>query len=191
MNNLSKSEITGIILAGGKSRRMGTDKGLLLYNGKPMIQYSIDLLSSFCERIVISTSNPAYNVFGLETIPDLVPQLGPMGGLYSCLKASKTSVNLCLPCDIPQMNLSVLNQLVEKSDIISCIVACTPYPEPLVAIYPLTVISVIEQLINTGNYKMADIFNLTPVKYIPLEEFHGENIEKYFTNMNTPTDLTE
>lgn len=191
MNLISKSEITGIILAGGKSRRMGSDKGLIPYNGKPMIQYSIDLLSAFCDRIVISTSNTAYNVFGLETIPDLMPHLGPMGGLYSCLKVSITPLNICLPCDIPQMDLSVLNHLVEKSDGTSCIVACTPHPEPLVSVYPLTVLSVIEQLIKSGNYKMTDIYNLTPAKYIPLEEFPGDNVERCFANMNAPTDLIE
>jgi molybdopterin-guanine dinucleotide biosynthesis protein A len=62
--------ITGIILAGGKSLRMGTDKGLVIFRDKPLVQYSIDLLGQFCDRILISSNNKAYSVFGYEIVPD-------------------------------------------------------------------------------------------------------------------------
>lgn len=185
------NDITGFILAGGKSRRMGSDKGLLNYNGRPMVQYSIDLLSEFCSRIIISTSNPAYNVFGLETIPDILPDIGPMGGIYSCLKASKTSMNICLPCDIPQMDRSILEYIINYADGSSCIVPCTPFPEPLVAIYPTTVIPIMEQLIHEGKYKMTGIFNIAPVKYLKAEEFPGKDAVRYFRNLNSPIDMKD
>lgn len=185
----SDKEVTGIILAGGKSRRMGQDKGLIPYQGKSMVSYSIDLLSLFCNRILISTSNPAYKEFGIETVPDLHAELGPMGGLFSCLKVSETTLNICLPCDIPEMKPSVLQYLLQVSDGSSCIVPCTPLPEPLVSVYPATVLPVIGQLMNEGRYKMTDIFKHFPVKFIPMHEFQEENVKKLFSNINSPVDL--
>ncbi|HPG34509.1 MAG TPA: molybdenum cofactor guanylyltransferase, partial [Lentimicrobium sp.] len=77
---INKSQITGIVLAGGKSTRMGTDKGLMIFQGKPLVMYSIDLLSMFCGRILISSNNPEYAKFGYEIIADELPGAGPMAG---------------------------------------------------------------------------------------------------------------
>lgn len=183
-------EITGIILAGGKSRRMGVDKGLMPYKGKPMITYSIGLLEQFCSRILISTSNSAYEVFGYPTFADIYAGKGPMGGLYSCIKESTSEINICLPCDLPQMKSDILEYMLQISDGTRCIIPLTPYPEPLVAIYPSLVLPVMHQLITNGNYKMTQIFENFPVHYVPLEEFTGDNNLICFSNFNTPSDLS-
>lgn len=183
------NEITGIILAGGKSLRMGEDKGLILYNGRPMITYSIDLLKQFCSRILISTANPAYQVFGYRTIPDTFAGIGPLGGLYSCIKESTSKINICLPCDLPKMQSGIIDYMLLASDGKQCVVPLTPYPEPLVAIYPSIVSPVMHQLITKGNYRMTGIFENFPVHYLPLEEFPGDNNLICFSNFNTPSDL--
>jgi len=182
--------ITGIILAGGKSSRMGSDKGLILFNGKPMVSYSIELMKEFCDRIIISTSNPEYAQFGYELIPDIYPDKGPLGGLYTCLKESNSEINLCLPCDVPLMFRGILQKLTDESDSQSCIVPLTPLPEPLIAVYPSAVIPVLEQMLNEGTYKMASIYDCFPTKYINLDQFpEGTNI-KQFRNMNSMSDFT-
>lgn len=185
------TEITGIILAGGKSQRMGVDKGLMLYNGKPMITYSIDLLKRFCSRILISTVNPEYEVFGYPTIADTYSGKGPLGGLYSCIKESSSEINICLPCDLPKMQSRILEYMLNASDGKHCIIPLTPHPEPLVAIYPTPVLTVVHQLITAGKYKMTEIFEHFPVHYISVEEFPGENNLTCFTNFNSLVDINE
>jgi molybdenum cofactor guanylyltransferase len=181
--------ITGIVMAGGKSQRMGIDKGLMIYQGKHMVSYSINLLSAFCSRVLISTSNPNYKAFNLETIPDLIPGSGPLGGLYSCLTQSTTEINICLPCDLPFMKPHIIEQLLQSYDGTSCVVPLTPLPEPLVAIYPLSVLPVLKELIENGKYRMTDIFRLFPVKYKSLKDFKGTNNQLCFANINSPDDI--
>jgi len=86
----NNNKITGIILAGGKSSRMGMDKGFCALNGKPMVQYAIDILEQTCDSIIICSNNSDYELFDLPVIPDIIKDIGPMGGIYSGLKNSKT-----------------------------------------------------------------------------------------------------
>jgi len=58
---MTDKKLTGIILSGGKSSRMGYEKGLIFFNGKPMIEYSVSVLSQFCDEILICANNPCYN----------------------------------------------------------------------------------------------------------------------------------
>jgi molybdopterin-guanine dinucleotide biosynthesis protein A len=183
------SNITGIVMAGGKSQRMGVDKGLMMYQGQHMVTYSIQILSALFTRVVISTSNPDYKVFNLETIPDIYPGSGPLGGLYSCLSQSNSEVNVCLPCDLPFMKSHIIEQLLESYDGKSCVIPLTPLPEPLVAVYPLSVLPVLKELIEKVNYRMTDIFRNFPVRYISLREFKGTDNHRYFANINSPGDI--
>ncbi|PKP35407.1 MAG: molybdenum cofactor guanylyltransferase, partial [Bacteroidetes bacterium HGW-Bacteroidetes-17] len=112
---MNLSGITGIILAGGKSRRMGKEKGLIELNGKQLIQYAIEVLKPICETILISTNSNFYDFLSYQKIADEFPDSGPMGGIYSCLKASKTNQNLVLSCDMPFINSQLLKELIENS----------------------------------------------------------------------------
>jgi molybdopterin-guanine dinucleotide biosynthesis protein A len=86
----NKTNITGLILAGGKSSRMGEDKGFLLRNGKPFIQYSIDALTPLVSEIIIVSDHPKYDVFRLKRINDITKNSGPVAGICSGLEASST-----------------------------------------------------------------------------------------------------
>ncbi len=189
LSDTKRKNVTGIVMAGGKSLRMGVDKGLLVYQGKPMVTYSIDILSALCSRVVISSSTPDYEVFNLETIPDIYPGSGPLGGLYSCMAQSETEGNICLPCDLPFMKLHIIDQLLQAFDGTRCVVPLTPLPEPLVAVYPLTVLPVVKHLIENKKYKMTAIYEHFPVKYLSLKDFKGENILASFANINSPGDI--
>jgi molybdopterin-guanine dinucleotide biosynthesis protein A len=184
-------DCTGIILAGGKSSRMGIPKGLISYKGKPMISFSINLLSKYCNRILLSASFDTYDHFGLERVPDIKKNAGPMAGLLSCLKQSNSDINLCLPIDVPEIPTAVIDHLLKsaKENPGKCIVPLTPQAEPLIAIYPKSVIPVLEKLIAANNYRMTDIFSHFPVKYIPYEEFRLNDNQDIFININTRNDL--
>ena len=98
----SKKSLAAIILAGGRSSRMGTEKGLMPFRGKPMIRHIIDLLQSLdINPIQIITQHGAYEQFELPCYPDLIQNKGPLGGIYSGLVHSTATKNLVLGCDMP------------------------------------------------------------------------------------------
>jgi molybdopterin-guanine dinucleotide biosynthesis protein A len=78
-------KVSGYILAGGKSSRMGSDKGLLLIQSKPFVSYIFEALSNVCDSITVVTSNKEYNKLGFKTIQDSIPNKGPVGGLFTVL----------------------------------------------------------------------------------------------------------
>ena len=108
--------MTGIILAGGQSRRMGSEKGLVLFNGRPFISYSIDALKPLVNRLVIVSDNAAYDIYDGERIKDRFKNVGPLAGLYSGLSASHSELNLVLSCDVPLITSALLKYLAEHID---------------------------------------------------------------------------
>lgn len=104
---------TGIILAGGKSSRMGEDKGLMLLNGKPMIQYVIDAVSKLTDKIIIVSNSSKYEQFGCKVIPDVVKDKGPLGGIISGLEQTTSERNWILSCDTPYISVEILRELME------------------------------------------------------------------------------
>ena len=109
-----KSNLTGIILTGGKSSRMGEDKGLMDFDGKRLIEYPIQLLSLFCDNILISANNDQYQEFGFPTIADGYAGMGPAAGMIASLKHSKTTWNLIVGCDMPFLEVEFIAELLEK-----------------------------------------------------------------------------
>ena len=88
-------QITGIILSGGQSTRMGTDKALLQINEKTLLENAIEICKPVCKEILISSNNPEHEKFGYKIIPDEIKNCGPLGGIYTCLKNSNTEWDLC------------------------------------------------------------------------------------------------
>jgi len=115
MNNRN-SQITGYILAGGKSSRMGTDKGLMRLNDKFLIEYSIEKLQSVFNNVVIVSNNQEYKKFGLEVIPDALLDIGPAGGIYTALEHSTTSHNFITSCDMPFISSEAIEFLISSTD---------------------------------------------------------------------------
>jgi len=107
--------VTGIILAGGKSSRMGAEKGLQELCAKPLIHYAIEVLSGLCNTIIISSSSEAYKSLGHKVVADVIPGIGPMGGIYSALQQSKTEENLVLSCDLPFVSQELMSYILEYS----------------------------------------------------------------------------
>jgi molybdopterin-guanine dinucleotide biosynthesis protein A len=184
--------VTGIILAGGKSRRMGADKGLVLLGGKPMVQYAIESLGLFCDRILISSNNPEYNCFDLEVIADSVADAGPMAGIASCLKQSTTERNLVLSCDMPLLDPVVLKTLLDNvyENTFVVPVDAEGRSEPLCAFYRLSSLSILEDLIRAGSFRMTDLFLRAPVKYLSPGDYPVKYNSRWFANINSSEDLT-
>lgn len=112
-----ENKITAILLAGGKSERMGTDKGLLDLNGKSFIKHICDALQPIVgSNILIVSANKKYDSLGFSRVEDIIENKGPVGGLYTALMESKTKVNLVLSIDVPLVSTELLHWLVENHD---------------------------------------------------------------------------
>lgn len=184
---INKTLVTGIVLAGGKSSRMGSDKGLMIYNGKPLVQYSIDMLSHFCENILISSNNPTYKGFGFDVIADEVAGAGPMAGIASCLRQSKTNLNLVLSCDMPLLDPIVFTTLLKYTEGSTFVVPVdsSGRAEPLCAFYSKSSLGIAERLIHRGAYRMTALFDQAPTRFIKPDDYPVSYKEKWFANLNT------
>jgi molybdopterin-guanine dinucleotide biosynthesis protein A len=188
----SLSALTGIILAGGKGSRLGRDKGLIGWKGRKVVEIAIDTLAPFCREILISSNNPEYEKFGCRVVPDLSPGNGPMMGIYSALKCSASPANLLLAVDNVLVTGSFYQYLLSKE--LSGAQVAVPFVgnrfyEPLVGYYSTTCISVMEQMMSEGNFKLPDLFNSVMVIKLLVEQEFADFHPAYFKSLNQPQDL--
>ena len=129
--------VKGLVLAGGKSMRMGEDKGAIDYHGLPHREHIARLLDSFCEQTFISTSREIETP--LEVIPDSFTELGPFGGILSAFRLDPNAAWLVVATDIPLLDESSIGQLVKERNF-SKVATCfhnpeTKFPEPLITLW--------------------------------------------------------
>ena len=184
---IEKKGITGIILAGGKSSRMGTDKGFLILNEKPFVQYSVDALKPLVLEIIIVSDDSKYDAFGLKRVNDITKNAGPVAGICAGLEASKTEYNLILSCDIPLINSQILQKLINNIDDVSQIIQIESHGKsmPLIAIYKKDVISTFDAFLKNDERRLRVAIKNCISKNIVLEK------EQEFstTNVNTQNEL--
>jgi len=186
---LSNKNITGIILAGGKSTRMGCDKGFVIYNSKPFIQHIIDTLQPLVNEIIIVSNNPDYDVFKLKRIDDIIKNSGPIAGLYSGLHNSSTEKNIVLSCDIPLIDQRILKQLIQKSNDDFDVVQIQSQNKtmPLIATYNKNCANTCLNLLESGERRLRFLIKQLKSKSIVLDN----TLEKYTANINSQSDLKE
>jgi molybdenum cofactor guanylyltransferase len=184
-----KKTITGIILAGGKSSRMGEDKGFLKFNGKTFMSYIVEALKPIVGDIIIVSNNSDYDIFKLKRVPDVMEDSGPLAGLYSGLAHSETENNIVLSCDVPLINTSVLKKLIEEvspeTDVIQF--ESEGKTMPLVAMYKKHCMHQILTLLQTNERRLRFSIEQLEVKTITLEP----ELEKTVRNINTIKELKE
>jgi molybdopterin-guanine dinucleotide biosynthesis protein A len=182
-------QITGIILSGGKSTRMGTDKALLQIYGKTLLESAIELCRSVCDDILISSNNSEHEKFGLQIIPDEIKNCGPIGGIYSCLKKSETDWNFIISVDSAFVTKDFVEFLIsEIGDFDAIIPIHTNGKEPLIAMYHKNCISLIREKIELNDLKMQILVTELNTKFIEV----GAWIERFpelFHNINRPEDF--
>jgi len=188
---MAKIEITGIILAGGKSSRMGTDKSLLVWKDKTLIEHAIDTLKPLCSKVIISSNKQVYNFTGCEIWPDELPQQAPMIGIYSCLKRSETSINIILSCDMPFLGADLLQHLVGSygNQPILVPIHDDGLIEPLCGVYRKTIIPHLEKYIQNNNLSLNKFIQEYARQFLKIGKelpFYRSNM---FANINTPADL--
>jgi len=186
---IERNNITGIILAGGKSSRMGTDKGFLKLDGITFVKRIINSLNFLVNEIVIVSDNSDYDAFGYERVEDIIKDSGPLAGLYSGLYHSKTEYNLVLSCDVPFVNDMVLKKLiVEMEDTVDVVQFKSQNKTiPLVAIYRKNCMNICLELLNKGEKRLRVALDHLKVKTITVDS----DMEIYLKNINTKDQLKE
>ena len=182
-------QLTGIILAGGKSKRMGTDKAFIKLNGKTLLKHSIELIKPFCNSLLISSNNPDHEKFGYKIIPDKFPNCGPIGGIYSCLKKSEPDWSFVISVDSAFVEPEFIKFLISEINEFEAVVPIhTKGKEPLIALYHKNCLVEIEKMIQSGDFKMHNLLNVIETKFVDAQNW----VDKYpqlFRNLNRPEDL--
>jgi len=179
--------MNGFILAGGKSSRMGQDKGLMQLGNKLLVEYSIQLLQNVTNQIFIITSNLDYQQFGFPIISDIEPNIGPAGGILTALYYSISAQNIILGCDMPFLSLPLLEQLIsEKQNASICIFKNETFIEPLFGIYDTDILQEWKSLLKNKNYKLEFLLSQFNTKYI---QFSSSGNLDPFVNINSKNDF--
>ncbi len=188
---ISKDNITGIILAGGRGSRLGFDKGLLLDNGITLIGRAINVLSGHCNKLIISSNNLEYNKFGIERVPDILEKNGPMMGIYSSLIASTTKHNLVLAVDNIFVDAAFYEYVLSKLDgsIVALPFIDKQYFEPLVGYYSKEILPDMKRMVYQNNLKLPDLLEIIQVLKLNVQDDYPAYFDDYFRSINLPEDL--
>ena len=203
--------ISGVILAGGESRRMGADKALLELGGQTLIEAVIGRVSRLSREVIIVTNAPQkVEGLGATLVSDVRPGKGALGGIYSGLLAASHFHSLVVACDYPFLHLGLLRYmalLAPGHDVVIPRVVARPFSSrrspgrelstareehlhPLHAIYSRRCLGPIEELLDTGDLRVIAFFPRVRVRYVEQEEvdpFDPRHLS--FFNINTPADV--
>lgn len=185
--------VTVAILAGGRSRRMGRPKAWLDVQGRPLLTRVLASVRELSQDILLIANQPElYTAFDLPCLPDLIPDSGPLGGLYTALKAARQPWTLVVACDMPWLNPALLAALIELA-LSSAEEAVVPRwderPEPLHAVYHRRCLPALTAKIKAGDLKIAGLLNELSVRYVEPAEIRRYDADgRSFTNLNTPDD---
>jgi molybdopterin-guanine dinucleotide biosynthesis protein A len=197
---MSDDKTACIILAGGASRRMGKNKALLPLPGKEhrtFVGHLASLLASLCTEVLIVARDKEnasdYPVQGVQVVIDEIPGYGPLMGLYSGLKAMQAQRALVMAVDMPFVQPALVSFLLSQPLSDSLIVPLVDnVPQVLFALYPRTVLPLIEECLRRGRRDPRSLLEVAAVQYI--EEAQLRTIDpqlRSFINVNTPEELQQ
>ena len=192
-------DITGIILSGGKSSRLGRDKSFIKFGDRTLIEITVGLMKSVFENVIISTNSiNEYSFHNCPLVEDKYKNAGPLAGIYSALLNSQSEKNFVISCDVPLMNQQMIEYFIKydsNKDII--ISKASGYLQPLVGIYKQSVLPMILKLLNQPvnqrneikkNISLHSLIKLANTEIIDITSLPFYTEELFF-NLNTHEDL--
>jgi molybdopterin-guanine dinucleotide biosynthesis protein A len=188
----AKAKISGIILSGGKSSRMGKNKAFIEIDGVPIIQRIHNLFKTLFSEIVIVTNEvELFQNFEAKIYRDLIPDQGALGGLYTGIYYSSFLHAFCVACDMPFLKGPVIRYLIEKMEDYDVVVPRTKDGlHPLHAIYSRNCLDAIKKIIEHGHFKIMDFYPMVKVNIVEESEFRTLDLAREsFLNVNTPEEL--
>lgn len=167
-------DANAVIMAGGNSTRMGTDKTLLQVNGEPLIKHLFRQLHGTFSQVLVSTGeNREYDFLDHgRVVYDMACGLGPLAGILSSLENSEKDINFIVACDIPEIPLYLVRQMIASSSGYDCVIPITPsgHLEPLFGIYRKSMIAPVREVLASGHRRVRDIFARVRTNYFKLDD---------------------
>lgn len=186
---ITHSNIEIFVTAGGKSTRMGQDKGLMLINGKPMLLHLTDMLEQNNFPFTLIANSPDYQKFGFKLINDLVANKGPMGALNTAFHYATKEYVLLLGCDTPFFPAEALFRLMDNILPYGITVASVMTKiNPLHAFYHKSLSSVALNCIANEKLKMQEFILQSSHRFVMMDDLAKKN-PAFFINMNKPNDV--
>lgn len=215
---MSLEHVTGFVLAGGKSTRMGRDKAALLLDGRTLLEHALATLRQVCREVVILGSPGLYEGYGAAVVEDVFPGCGPLSGIHAALSHTGTEFNLIIAVDTPFLSAEFLSFMAERA-VNSGAVVCTPeiggYRQPLCSVYSRAFLPMAEEALRgkqtlaadergsarseteggksktkSRDYKIVPLFPQDRTCVITEEEMRRFAFTpEMFENLNTPDDM--
>jgi molybdopterin-guanine dinucleotide biosynthesis protein A len=184
--------VTGVILAGGKSTRYGSNKALAEVHGTKLIERVVQTLEPLFERLLLVTNTPhEYSYLELPMVEDIIKGLGPIGGIHTGLETISDEAGFFVACDMPYLNENLLHYMVTlKEDFDAVIPRVGRMVEPLHALYTKQCLPAIRESIDSRVYQAMRFFHKIRVRYVDEEELRSIDPQlRFLFNINKPEDL--
>jgi len=184
---------SAVILAGGKSSRMGYNKAFAELNHKPMIEVQLEELNNYFSEVIIVSNDPdLYKYLGVRIVADIIPGKGPLSGIHSGLIACSHEDCFTIPCDMPFISGEVGERLLELArGYDGAVPKLDGKLEPLSAIYKKTCIPAIEDCLLKDKRRIIDFYPRVNLRYVEVLDPFFKETARAFSNINTPADLAE
>ena len=183
-------DVSGVILAGGRSTRMGKDKATLDVSGLTMFERNLCMMRKLFEKTIIAGNRPDLSQPDVPCFPDHYPG-SALGGLYTGLKEAETEYIMATACDMPYPDPGIGRLLVGMRKGYDVVVPKTPYGlEPLFAVYRKTCLPFMQSLLEQGLYQIFLFYPHVRVRYVSQDELPGD-WEHALLNVNTPEQYTQ
>jgi molybdenum cofactor guanylyltransferase len=189
-----ENEVTGVLLAGGKSQRMGKDKRFLLVGEETLLERGLRVLHSmFQEVLVVIAQDSTPLSVDARVVRDLVPECGSLGGLYTGLMQAMTPWAFVVACDMPFLDQAVIVQFTKRKALADIVMAkLAGRLHPIHALYGKRCLPPLEQMIQARQLKIQELVSHVSlhVQYVTETDlFTIDPSGRSFQNINTPVDL--
>ena len=189
---MKNADVCAVILAGGKSRRMGFNKALLDVQGQPLIRVVAEQVRDLTDLVFISSNEPTiYDFLGLQVVPDIFHAQGPLAGLHASMVSCSRSLFLLLACDLPNLHEALLHRLIQHADSSDAVIPRTEdgHAHPLCAVYRRTCFARVDENLRLGINRMTALFLDPSLKVKWLSPTEGCFTDSDLHNLNVPDDL--
>lgn len=184
---IDPTQIVGIVLAGGRSSRFGSNKALHMHQGETFLSHAIAVLTPLCSQVYISGCYSEYQHLSIPCIPDVIDHIGPMGGIYSALQQIDSPYYLFLSCDMPYMTIPVVQRLItiQQSVQITSWIDSSGTAQLFPLLISRTMLPIITQKIESQTYHLRSLYQQSKCQSFTISP--NENL--CFTNINSPSDI--
>ncbi len=186
------NDVSVAILAGGQSRRMGTDKSFVKLNDRPLIECVLQQVQTLKLPLFIVTNNrEQYETLGYPVFPDVFLGMGSLGGIYSAVHHSSTAYTLCVACDMPFLVPELLRHLIElRHDYDAVVPEVNRRLQPLHAVYSAACLTALKAQLERNELAIYTLFHALNTRVVSQSTLvHFDPDLRSFVNVNTPDDL--